>query len=65
MDQNKDSGTTGPGLGVAGVSVQSVDGPVKYETAKGCMSFVLIALALVAVTVIVIVLASDPATVAG
>jgi hypothetical protein len=40
-------------------------GKVEYQTGKGCLMFALVALVLIVITVGVIMLAGDPATVVG
>lgn len=63
MESNQDRAGVGPGVVdvVTGVEVQKVE----YQTGRGCLMFVLLGLVLLGITVAVIVLASDPATVAG
>lgn len=47
------------------VEVAPVQAPVKYETGKGCLMFVLIGLVLLALTVGAILLFGDPTGVGG
>lgn len=63
MESNQDRAGVGPGVVdvVAGVEGKKTE----YQTGKGCLMFLLLGLVLVGITVAVIVLASDPATVVG
>lgn len=56
---------SGAGPKPAVVEVPPVQKPVKYETGKGCLMFVLIGLVLLALTVGAIVLLGDPTGAAG
>lgn len=49
----------------AAMGVSGMEQPVKYETGKGCLVFVLVGLALFGLMVAMIVVLGDPTPVAG
>jgi hypothetical protein len=60
---NQESKTTGQAPVAVGVSAGQE--PIKYETGKGCLLFVVIGLVLLGVMVGMIVVLGDPTPIAG